>query len=74
MQNILKSNIVFKNGAIEEITVLVEISQGDIRAIQATNKPRGGYFTIPLKAQVSNELLQEVADYGIEVKPSNVFK
>jgi hypothetical protein len=74
MENILKSNIVFKNGTIESVTVLVEFSKGDIRAIQATTTPRGGYFNIPSGAELNNDLLQEVAGYGMEVNPSKVFK
>ncbi|QKX07772.1 hypothetical protein HN014_22495 (plasmid) [Aquimarina sp. TRL1] len=74
MYNILKTNIEFKNGKIDTITVLVEISENDIRAIQATTKPRSGYMNIPDPAKLNEELLQEVAGYGMEVNASNYFQ
>lgn len=66
MYNILEAKIEFKNNQIDRITVLVEISKGDVRAIYATTKPRGGYTCIPPAAKVNDELLQEVAGYGME--------
>lgn len=66
MYNILEARIEFKNNQPERITVLVEISKGDVRAIFATTKPRGGYMHIQPSATVGEELLQEVAGYGLE--------
>ena len=63
----------FKNGTIEKVTVLVEFSKGDTRAIQATTAPRGGYLTISPKTELNNDLLQEVASYGMEVNASKFF-
>lgn len=74
MYNILKTNIDFKNGKIDAITVLVEMSENDIRAIHANTKPRGGYMNIPNSAKLNEELLQEVAGYGMEVNASNYFQ
>ncbi|KAB8156169.1 hypothetical protein EZY14_002820 [Kordia sp. TARA_039_SRF] len=74
MDDILKSQIEFKNGSIQSITVLVEFSEGDIRAIQSTTTPRSGYFFIPKDAELSNDLLQQVAGYGMEVEAKKVFK
>lgn len=64
--NILEARIEFKDNAVSRVTVLVEISKGDIRAIFATTKPSNGYMHIPPGAKVTNDLLQEVAGYGRE--------
>ena len=74
MENILRSNIVFKNESIESITVLVEFSKGDVRAIQATTSLKSGYFIIPKNAELNNDLLQEVAGYGMKIDARKVFK
>jgi len=74
MQNILEARVEFQSGRINMITVLVEFSKGDIRAIQGKNRPMGGYMNIPSNAKLTDTLLQEVADYGMEVNPSNYFK
>ena len=66
MYTILEARIEFKNNQLERITVLVEMSKGDVRAIFATTKPRGGYMHIQPNATVCNELLQEVAGSGLE--------
>jgi len=44
MENILESRIEFKNNKLFRITVLVEFSKGDVRAIYADTKPKGGYM------------------------------
>jgi len=62
--NILEARIEFKNKHLERITVLVEISKGDVRAYFATTEPRPGYMHIQPGSMVSNELLQKVAGYG----------
>lgn len=74
MYNILETNIEFKNNKIEVITVLVEISKNDIRAIQSTSKSNnGGYMYIPQSAKLNYELLQSIAGYGIEVNAKKYF-
>jgi len=42
--NILESRIEFNNNQLFRITVLVEMSKGDVRAIYADTKPKSGYF------------------------------
>ena len=66
MYKILEAKIEFINNAPVVISVLVEISKGDVRAIYATTKPSNGYMHIPSGASVTAELLQEVAGYGME--------
>lgn len=66
MYNILECKIDFKNNQLYRVTVLVEISRGDIRAIFVTTECRNGYMHLEPNAKISNELLQEVAGYGLE--------
>lgn len=61
---ILQALLEFEGSELSRVTVLVEISEGDIRAIFATNHPRNGYLHIFPGEKVSNELLQSVAAYG----------
>jgi hypothetical protein len=68
MYNILESRIEFKNNQLFRITVLVEMSRGDVRAIYADTKPKAGYITLKPNQELNNELLQEVAGYGSERK------
>ncbi len=68
MYNILESRIEFKNNQLFRITVLVEFSRGDVRAIYADTKPKNGYIFLKANQQLNNELLQEVAGYGSERK------
>lgn len=76
MQNILEARVEFKNNEVQRITVLVECSKNDVRAMYATTKPRGGYMSIsPFTTSVTTELLQEVADYGMETDDRDeIFK
>jgi hypothetical protein len=67
MYNILEARIEFKRNQVERITVLVEISKGDVRAIIATTKPRSGYMFILPGTMVNDELLQRVAASGCEI-------
>lgn len=62
--NILDAKIEFRNGFPVVITLLVEISKGDVRAIAAGNRPMNGYTYISKNAKVSDSLLQDVAGYG----------
>lgn len=66
MYNILEARIEFLASIPQRITVLVEISPNDVRAIYATTQPRAGYTHIPLDATISDELLQHIAGYGCE--------
>ena len=66
MENILESRIEFKNNKLFRITVLVEFSKGDVRAIYADTKPKGGYMFLKPNQELNTELLQEVAGYGSE--------
>lgn len=66
MYNILESRIEFKNNQLFRITVLVEISRGDVRAIYADTKPKGGYIFLQPNQELSNKLLQQVAGQGKE--------
>jgi len=66
MYNILESRIEFKNNKLFRITVLVEMSLGDVRAIYADTNIKNGYMTLMPNQELSNELLQEVAGYGSE--------
>jgi hypothetical protein len=67
MYNILQARIEYKTNQISSVTVLVEISKGDVRAIAATSTPKNGYTFIPPGATISNELLQDVAGSGCEI-------
>jgi hypothetical protein len=66
MYNILESRIEFKNNQLFRVTVLVEISEGDVRALYADTNPRGGYMILNPNQELNNELLQEIAGYGTE--------
>lgn len=65
MYNILEARIEYNGvGKLRRVTVLVEISQGDIRAIFSTDTFRAGYDSLNPDEPVTNELLQRVAGYG----------
>lgn len=66
MYKILEARIEYKEGNINRVTVLVEMSKGDVRAIFATTKPCNGYHYIANGEKVSEQLLQQVAGYGME--------
>lgn len=66
MYNILEAKIEFKGNQPHRITVLVEMSTNDVRAILATTKPRAGYMHIPSNSKINDELLQEIAGCGME--------
>ncbi|KEO75938.1 hypothetical protein [Anditalea andensis] len=55
-----------KKSVLNRITVLVEMSPGDVRAIFATTTPRNGYMNIYPDDTISNDLIQKVAGYGME--------
>lgn len=72
MYKILEARIEFKNNQLDSVTVLVDCTGtqskplSDVRAIVATTSPVSGYMQIPPGASISEELLQEVAGYGME--------
>lgn len=71
MYNILESRIEFKNNQLFRITVLVEMSIGDVRAIYADTKPKAGYLVLKPNQSLNDKLLQEVAGYGSERNDKN---
>lgn len=73
MYNILESRIEFKNNQLYRITVLVEISKGDVRAIYADTKPKSGYLFLLPNQELNNELLQRVAGQGSEISKDDMF-
>lgn len=64
MYNILEARIEYRNKKLHRVTVLVEISQGDVRAIFSTDTFMDGYDCLNPDEPVTNELLQRVAGYG----------
>lgn len=66
MYNILEAIIEYKNGKLKQVTVLVEISKGDVRAIYISDsfQPGRGYSCFRENEPVSDSLLQKVAGYG----------
>lgn len=73
--NILEAHIEYRNRKLHKVTVLVEISQGDVRAIYATDTYVGGYEFLQPDEPVTNELLQRVAGCGRQsVDRDKIFK
>lgn len=66
MNNILESRIEFKNNKLFRITVLVEFSKGDVRAIYADTNTGWGYLSLRPNQEINNALLQEVSSWGAE--------
>ena len=65
--NILETHIEFKANKPVKITVLVEISQNDIRAIFATDNPKSVYLFIMPTDTLNDHLLQKIAARGCQV-------
>jgi len=61
-----EARIEFKDGRISKVTVLSEVSKGDIRMIVATDSPKNGYINIRPDDVLDSALLVDVADYGLE--------
>ena len=75
MYNILESRIEFKNNKLDRITVLVEISKGDVRVIAMDTIGKPGYKVIEPNETLNEALLQKVAGYGwTRVGIDNLFK
>lgn len=66
MYNILEARIEYKNKKLHRVTVLVEISKGDVRAIFSTDSFKNGYDSLNPDEPVNDDLLQRVAGYGME--------
>jgi len=64
MYNILEARIEYQAGKLRRVTVLVEISNGDVRAIFSTDSFRDGYDSLNPDEPVNDQLLQRVAGYG----------
>lgn len=64
MYNILEARIEYRNKKLHRVTVLVEISQGDVRAICSTAGFKPGYDYLKPDEPVNDQLLQRVAGYG----------
>ncbi len=64
--NIWEAKIKWQGGRMVGITVLVEMSTGDVRRITATDKPKAGYTHIDSKDELNEALLQRVAGQGFE--------
>ena len=71
MSNILESRIEFKNGKLFRVTVLVEFSKGDVRAIYVDTIPKDGYVFLLASTELNAQLLQNVANYGAERPDKN---
>ncbi len=73
MNKILQSIIIYKDGKLQRIIVLVDFTSSsskpysDVRAICATDNPSAGYMWLTPKSVLNEELLQEVASYGFEL-------
>lgn len=65
--NILEARVEFDHCRIMRITVLVEISPNDVRAITALDRPLSGNCMILPTDTISDVLLQKVAGYGRQV-------
>lgn len=73
--NILEARIEYRHKKLHRVIVLVEISQGDVRAIYATDTYVGGYEYLKPDEPVTDELLQRVAACGrTSVDRDKIFK
>jgi hypothetical protein len=66
MYNILEARIEYRNKKLHRVTVLVEISNGDVRAIFSTDTFKHGYDSLNPDEPVNDDLLQRVAGYGMQ--------
>lgn len=64
MYKILEAHAEYKDGQLCRVTVLVEISKGDVRAIFCTNEVMNGYDMIKPGEPINENLLQRCAGYG----------
>ena len=76
--NILETRIFYMKGQICRIVVLVDCTSvgkpySDIRALEAKSKPCSGYEFIRPNETLSDDLINRVADFGMEINPDDVF-
>ncbi|SHE58105.1 hypothetical protein [Dysgonomonas macrotermitis] len=76
--NILETRIFYTKGQISKIVVLADYTSvgkpySDIRALEAKNQPCSGYEFIKPNETLSDDLINRIADFGIEVNPSDAF-
>lgn len=74
MYNILEARIEYKYKKLHRVTVLVEISAGDIRAIFISTVPMAGYDLLLPDEPVNDALLQRVAGYGRQIPVDEMGK
>lgn len=74
MYNILEVHIEYKHKKLYRVTVLVEISKKDIRAIYCAPEMGAGYDTINPDEPVNEALMQRVAGYGRQIDISAMNK
>lgn len=67
MYNIWEARIEYRNRKLYRVTVLVEISERDIRAIYSTPDIGPGYEAIRPDEPVTDALLQRVAGFGRQI-------
>lgn len=75
---ILEARIIYDNENISKVTVLADFTSvgesfSDIRALEATTKQYAGYEYIKPEEGITNDLINRVADYGMEVNPDRYF-
>lgn len=58
---------------MQVVNIMLKIYNSDIRAIEATNKPCSGYEFIRPNETLSDDLINRIADFGMEINPDNVF-
>jgi hypothetical protein len=77
--NILETRIFYLKGKRCRIVVLVDCTSvgkpySDIRVIEAINKPCSGYEFIKPNKTLSDDLINRIADFGMEINPDDVLK
>lgn len=73
MYNILQVHIEYRKRKLYKVTVLVEMSKGDIRAIYSTVGVKSGYDYLRPGEPVNEALFQRVAGYGCQTFDKSVF-
>ena len=74
MYNIWEARIEYRKRKLYRVTVLVEISERDIRAISSTPGIGAGYDAISPDEPVTDALLQRVAGYGRQIPVDEMGK
>lgn len=76
--NILETRIFYTEGQICRVVVLADCTSvgkpySDVRALEAKNKPCSGYDFIKPNETLSDNLINRVADFGMEINPDDIF-